>query len=324
MQTRQPRFFDSLASNSARKESKKQQDLLASRQYGLLERSQVLALVLSEAFIDNQLKQGRWVIRHPDVYLIAGAPWSPEQDILAAILAAGTEAVASHRTALWLRGIGPKQLPAVEITLPTHRPIQLKGVRVYRSLDIDKAAVSRVRRIPTTNPLRALVDAGAVFARDAVETLAREAVSKKLVTWPGLAAEVDRLAERGRRGVGVMRAILDSYNVTNRYTPSELEVRARKLFRRLGLPDPQCELVWGKEGEWRLDFYWSDFRICIEVDGWSVHASDTARRRDHRKQNRVQIDGNMVLRYDWYSIVKDHRRTGAELLEAFGRRRPLL
>jgi hypothetical protein len=320
MQTKPPAFFDSLATSGASKESKKQLRLLASRQYGLLERSQVLARGFAEAFIVNELRHGRWVIRHPDVYLIAGSPPSPEQDILAAILALGAEAVASHATALWLRGVGPRTLDLVEVTVPTHRSMKLNGVKVYRSLDIQRATVSIVRGIPTTNPLRALVDVGARLGRDQVEVLAREAVGKKLVTWPGLAAEVDRLAERGRRGVGVMRAILDGLNVTNRITPSELEVRARKLFRRLGLPEPVCEVVWGKESEWRLDFLWPALRICIEVDGWSVHASETARRRDHRKQNRVTLDGNIVLRYDWHDIVKDHRRTSAELLEAFASR----
>jgi hypothetical protein len=294
--------------------------LLGSKQYGLLERSQVLARGFTEAYIDNEIAQGRWLIRHPDVYLIAGSPWSDEQDILAAILALGPSAVASHRTALWLRGVGPRRLTVVEVTVPTHKSMRLKGVKVHRSLDIEKAAVSIIRRIPTTNPLRALVDAGACLTREEVEVLSRQAVGMKLVTWPALAAEVARLAERGRRGVGVMRKILDSLNVTNRFSPSELEVRARRLFRRLGLPEPTCEVVWGREGEWRLDFLWPSLRICIEVDGWSVHASEVARRRDHRKQNRVTLDGNMVLRYDWHDIVRDHRRTSAELLEAFAGR----
>jgi hypothetical protein len=320
MQTRTPAFFAALPSHDTVKAAKKQLDLLASRQYGLLERSQVLAIVVSEAFIDNQLKQGRWVIRHPDVYLVAGAPWSPEQDILAALLALGSAAVASHRTALWLWGVGPRTLDVVEVSVPLAQAPRLKGVVIRRSMDIHRADVSTLRRLRVTKPLRALIDAGAVLPRDSVESLAREAVSNKLVTWPGLAAEMERLAVRGRRGVGVMRKILDGYNVTNRFTPSELEVRARRLFDRIGLPAPTCEVVWGNDGEWRLDFFWPDLRLCIEVDGWSVHASDTARRRDHRKQNRVQIDGNMVLRYDWFDIVKDHKRTADELIDAFSRR----
>jgi hypothetical protein len=317
MQTKPQGFFAALPSNSTVKAAKKQLDLLASRQHGLLERSQVLALVPSEAFIDNQVKQGRWLIRHPDVYVIAGAPHSTEQDILAALLAAGPAAVASHRTALWLWEIGPRKLDVVEITVPLGQVLHLRGVIVRRSKDIHRAKPSIVRGIRVTNPLRALVDAGAVLPRDVVESRARDAVAKKLVTWPALAAEVERLAERGRRGVGVMRIILDAYNVTNRFTPSELEVRARKLFRQVGLPEPTCEVVWGNEGEWRLDFYWANLGICVEVDGWSVHASDVARRRDHRKQNRVTIDGNWVLRYDWFDVVRDHRRTGNELVEAF-------
>ena len=321
MQTKAQRFLASVPAYSDVTEAKKQLDLLASRQYGLLERSQVLALIPSEAFIDNQLRQRRWRRRFPDVYVIVGAPWSHEQDILAALLAAGSAAVASHRSALWLWGLGPRKPEVVEITVPRTQSIHLPGVIVRRSLDVHLASHSLVRGLRVTNALRTLVDAGAALPREVVESRARDAVGRKLVTWPALAAEVERLAERGRSGVGVMRAILDSFNVTNQFTPSELEVRARKLFSQIGLPTPQCEVVWGKEGEWRLDFVWPDLQLCIEVDGWSVHASEAARRRDHRKQNRVTIDGNWVLRYDWFDIVKDRRRTANEVAEAFARRR---
>jgi hypothetical protein len=314
-------FLATVGTYSALKAAKNPLELLASRQYGLLERSQVLDLTFSEGFIKNQLRQHRWRIRLPDVYVIAGAPWSHEQDLLAACLAAGRDACASHRSALWLWGLGPRTPPVVEITVPRPRALKLPGVITRRSLDIDRAVLSTVRGIPVTNPLRALVDAGAVLTRTEVDTVAREAVAKRLVTWPAIAAEVERLAERGRRGVGVMRSVLDGYNVSNRFTPSELEVRARRLFRQIGLPEPQCEVVYGKEGEWRLDFYWPAYRMVIEVDGWSVHASEDARRRDHRKQNRATIDGNWVLRYDWHSVVKESRATAKELLEAFNARR---
>jgi hypothetical protein len=228
--------------------------------------------------------------------------------------------MASHRSALWLWDLVPRKLGVVEITVPRTQSLKLPAVVVRRSLDVHRVTPSVVRGLRVTNPLRTLVDAGAALPRAEVEACGREAVAKKLVTWPAVAAEVERLAAKGRAGVGVMRAILDAYNVTNRITPSELEVRARALFKAIGLRDPVCELVFGNEGEWRLDFFWPDLKLCIEVDGWSVHASDAARRRDHHKQNAVTIDGNWVLRYDWFDIVKAPRATGAELRDAFRRR----
>src|SRR5262245_42195950 len=118
MQTKAQRFFGALPAHNTVKEAKKHLDLLASRQYGLLERSQVLAIVNSEAFIDNQIRQGRWSIRFPEVYLVVGSPWSYEQDLMAALLAAGAASVVSHRSALWLWDIGPRKLDFVEITVP--------------------------------------------------------------------------------------------------------------------------------------------------------------------------------------------------------------
>jgi very-short-patch-repair endonuclease len=105
-----------------------------------------------------------------------------------------------------------------------------------------------------------------------------------------------------------------------RYTPSQLERRARRLFRAIGLPQPQVEVVFGEHGEYRLDFYWPEADLVVEVDGWSIHAAPDARRRDFRKQNRVVLGNHWILRYDWFDVVDDSERTAAEVLEAYSAR----
>ena len=108
-----------------------------------------------------------------------------------------------------------------------------------------------------------------------------------------------------------------------RYTPSQLERRARRLFRALGLPEPQVEVKVGEHGDYRVDFYWPEADLMIEVDGWSIHATPLARRRDFRKQNRIVIGGHWILRYDWFDIVCDSEKAGEEIIEAYNARTSL-
>lgn len=76
-------------------------------------------------------------------------------------------------------------------------------------------------------------------------------------------------------------------------------------------------MVFGEFGEYRLDFYWPEAALVVEVDGWSIHAAPGARRNDFSKQNRIVISDRWVLRYDWFQVVHQAEHTGAELLEAY-------
>jgi len=79
----------------------------------------------------------------------------------------------------------------------------------------------------------------------------------------------------------------------------------------------------GDHGEFRVDFYWPEADLVIEVDGWSVHATPLARRRDFRKQNRIVIGGTCILRFDWVDIEYDTESSGEEMLEAYRTRTTL-
>jgi len=146
--------------------------------------------------------------------------------------------------------------------------------------------------------------------------------SRKLFTPKALDAEIARATTNGKRGVAALRAALKDVGV-GRYTPSQLERRARRLFRACGLPEPLVEVKFGDHGEYRLDFYWPEADLVIEVDGWSIHATPLARRRDFRKQNRIVIGNHWILRYDWFDIEYDAEGSGDEIIEAYTARTAL-
>lgn len=63
---------------------------------------------------------------------------------------------------------------------------------------------------------------------------------RKLFTPNALQAEIARATANGKPGITALRGALRELGV-GRYTPSQLERRAKRLFRALGLPDPQAE-----------------------------------------------------------------------------------
>ena len=175
--------------------------------------------------------------------------------------------------------------------------------------------------MPVTSPLRALLDTAAIEPELLDAALIR-GFATHLFTPKAVAAELDRCRTSGKVGVAALEHALHELGV-GRFTPSQLELRARRLFSEAGLPTPRLEVVFGDQGEYRLDFHWSDADLFVEVDGWSTHASPTARRRDHRKQNRVVMGDHWILRYDWYDVVHDTEHTAAEVVCAYRARTAL-
>jgi hypothetical protein len=288
------------------------------KQEGVITTAQARAAGLSQRQVDLMAERGEWRRPYRGVLIDNSAPITPMQAVVAASFAAG--GLASHRLCLWLWDLRPPAAPeAVEFSVAYGRSVRLPGVKIYRVKKMPPAYRKGV--VASTSPMRGLLDTAAV-APDIVSDAMIRAFSLKLFTPRALESELRRAAVNGKPGVSVLRAALKDMGV-GRYTPSELERRARQLFKACGLPAPQVEVVFGKHGEYRLDFFWPEADLVVEVDGWSIHATPTARRRDFRKQNRIVICNHWILRYDWVDVVEDAERTAAEILEAYRARTTL-
>ncbi len=106
---------------------------LAARQHGVVTRVQLRHLGLTDRQITARLSAGLLAPVHRGVLRVTAVPRSHEQALMAACLAGGSHAVASHRSAaaLWeLRGV---EHPPLEITVVAARP-RLDRVLVHRSL----------------------------------------------------------------------------------------------------------------------------------------------------------------------------------------------
>jgi very-short-patch-repair endonuclease len=93
------------------------------------------------------------------------------------------------------------------------------------------------------------------------------------------------LATRGRPGIGRSRAVLGRLD-PDPPTESELEAMFVRLVARRRLPSPerQASFDWLGSGRGRVDFWYPQQRLVLELDGRRFHlrvaAFESDRRRD--------------------------------------------
>jgi very-short-patch-repair endonuclease len=96
----------------------------------------------------------------------------------------------------------------------------------------------------------------------------------------------------GRRGRYRLRRALALYRPADHELDSGNEVRFLELCRREGLPEPRPTLI----GPYRVDFYWADVGIAIEVDGTAVHHTRKAFHEDRARDRSLATRGIQALR----------------------------
>jgi hypothetical protein len=284
----------------------------AERQHGLLTQPQAEESGIGRSSRHRRLESGRWELLYDGVYRVGGAPATLAQRRLAAVLAIGSLAAVSHRAAADVHGLWTSRPPVVEITTTDGLSPELDGVIVHRMADLHERWITRVDGVPCTTVARTLVDLGAVMPDTVVAEALDRALGRGSATIIGVRAALDAVARQGRRGVGVMRRVLQARTETEPVA-GVFEARMSRLLAVQGLPAavPEFE-VWTYAGMFvaRVDFAYPDLRLAMEVDGHSAHSSLDAFRRDRTRQNALVEAGWTVLRFTWTEVNRNSPHVG--------------
>lgn len=276
--------------------------------HGVMSRSALLALGVSDDEIEGRLANGSLRRLHAGVYATFGAPLTPEARLRAAQLAAGPGAVVSHRAALWLWGLLEDD-PPIEITAPRSSHPVPDGFVLHRPNVLRPIDVVERRQLRVTNPLRTLLDAGAVVPPAVVGDCVERALTSRLVTVRGLRVVLHDLGGPGRAGTGPLRRHLDRRALGDRRPESMLEpLMARLLYKDLGIGPIRYQPTLVLDGTIvRPDFLAELAKLAVEVDGLDAHSTRDALDRDLARQNLLIRHGYLVLRY----TITHLRRPGA-------------
>lgn len=269
---------------------------VAARQFGTFSRAQALTFGLSPEAISRRLSSKQWIQLFPKVYRLASAPRTPQQSLMGGLLWAGEDSLASHRSAVWLLGLGDFKPDIVELTLPRFRRPPA-GISVHVSTKIPNCDRSRKGPVRVTSVARTLIDLGAVVERDAVEIALEEALRRRLTSLEQLERRLADLISNGRKGPGVLKDILDRRYPGTWLSGSTLEVRVLQLLRRnrFPLPVPQFEIRNNGHFVARVDYAYPDINLILECESWQYHSDREPWYRDVRRYNEVASLGWRVI-----------------------------
>src|SRR4051794_30040297 len=263
-----------LRSTTARVPASRALHRYMARQRGLITHAQAILAGASDAFIHRRLASGEWIAVHVGVYRHASVPVTAEQEVLAAILAGGEHAVASHRTAAWLWKLlaAPYEIPEISVARRTSG--RLRSVLAHHPTDLVGRQIVLRNGIWVTDPMRTALDVAGVVPLHVAHLVVDRGIGNRLFTVEGLVAVLDRSGRRGRPGSGRLRQVLAERGVSAKgRPPSVLESRMALLLRRLGIADPVAEYVPFPGAPYRFDFAWPEIKVAVEVDGYGTHAA---------------------------------------------------
>ena len=268
---------------------------------------------------DRAVAGGRFVVLHPGVYGLAGDPPSPERAAHAAVLAAGADAVLSHRSAVavWLGRPWPQK---VQVTTPHPQSPALKGVRTWRCRTLEPESVAVQDGYPVTSLARTLVTCATVARPKELQLLVDEAVRLGLAQPADLVRDVSALRRRGRRGPVAVLEVLGDVPEDVTACDSLLEAMLMRLAAEEGLAPPVHHL---RVGPYELDFAWPDVQLAVEVDGFFVHGRWSQRGKDIARDLALSAMGWLVVRLGWLDLTKLAESTARGLRATIRTRAPV-
>ena len=294
----------------------------ADQHHGLVTRAAARTAGISETNWYRALRSGSLEAVHRNVARMVGTPATREQQIAAAVLAAGTGALASHRSAAYLWGI-PR---------PEHEPPDVMLVRRSRRATVDGACVHRPRdhldlkrvlrqNIATTNILRTLCDLGALDPRS-VPAAVGHVITNGLASPVALRRAVIRHSRRGRAGVPALRDALDEWVIDGKPVDSVLEPAMRKLVTTYKLPPVEFHPV---VGGYEIDFRFIGSNILHECDGWETHGRNKHQfEKDRTRDTELVALGNIVVRFTYRGITRRAPREAERIRDVVRRWAPHL
>lgn len=273
-------------------------DSIAQQQLGLMTTRQWLAGGGTYDELAWAVRRGRIVRVRRGVYRMAGAPITRDQEVLAACLAAGPSAVASHGSAGELWGLwGWIRAETVELTAFGGPHPELGGVLTHRVPELPLGHRRECRGIPATSPARTVCDLAPRLRSDVLERTVDDAQRRRLLRLPELHQCALSLVAEGRPLLGPLVDLLGRLGLEHHAGGSRSELRVLEVCRAAGLDLPLQEVHLDVDGHELIPDYLYPYElIVIEYQG-GAHWTPAAKRRDRRKRNLYSQAGLLVLEF---------------------------
>jgi very-short-patch-repair endonuclease len=204
----------------------------------------------------------------------------------------------------------PKQLEIV--TAADRRP---SGLIVHLSTTLLRRDIRRVQGLRVTSPARTMLDTATRLTPERLTRAINDLRLRDLLTISQLEDVIARNPKH--HAAALLRAHLEF--AQEEPTRSALEDRFLPLLRRHGLPTPVINThVCG----YRVDAYFPDHRLVVELDGWKSHRTKDRFLEDRRQDFAIlSATGITTVRLPYEDVTDTVIPQLREVLERRPRRR---
>lgn len=278
---------------------------LAGRQHGLAAMRQLTLLGYTEHGIRRRLEASVLFRVHRGVYAVAGSRDTFEFRVMAAVLAAGEGAIASHRCGAALYGLRRIRCDRPVITVSGRSAPQLDGIESHRRDILTGLDRARIGVIPVTSPTWAAVDLAGELDLTKSPERARlggvidDVLVRRLASISAFERLIERVAPSRLPGVAVLKELVAERRAGKRPSETGLEDELLEVFRAHGLPEPSRQYVLPLPGgsSARFDASYPDLLLGFEADGDTWHKGLLDHMRDEARDEECHRLGWTVRRY---------------------------
>lgn len=285
---------------------------MAAQLHGLVRRSDLVSLGATETEIQRRLGAGRLELVQRGVYYLDCVPATWKSQVLAAVMAAGPDALASHRTAGLLWGFDAVYGRIIELTVPFNEEPEPEGAVVHRTRRPN--AVEVLNGIPITSPEKTILDLASILGDKALSKAARSAIRLGLSTPEKMDQVVAMYGGRGVKGTRRTRRVIRMVADDHSGSVAELDLKDIILDAPVPAPIQQLRVRLPDGSNAYPDFSWPDRIRIIEVDGFGAHGSPEQFEKDLRRQNALMDLGWEIRRFTATEIREDPRRVRDEVV----------
>jgi hypothetical protein len=279
--------------------------LLISSQRGIVDSLQTRQVGIPEKAVRHRLRTGQWRRVQRGVYATFTGEAPREAKLWAAVRRAGDGAMLSHESAAEVHGLIDKPGAKIHVTVPhSRRPAQGKPIL---GMVIHRSDGSRPQRLPPWQLPRTVIE------DTVLDLVARSRTFDEAYGW------ISRALSRDLATAGMLRDALAARTrirwrawLTEALADAEegihfpLERRyARDVERAHGLPaaQRQARRAIGGKAHYKDNWY-SDYGICVELDGAAYHPPEQMLRDKRRDNINLAIDGAHTYRFGIVDVTE--------------------
>lgn len=252
--------------------------------------------------MDRALEGGLLQSAGRHAWRFAGTPPSWRGALRAGLFDLGPRALVGGRAAAALLGLDGFVEGPLEFIVPRADRRRRSAGLVRSTRDLDATDRSTVDGLSCTNAVLTVIHLAGFAGRTATANALDSAMRLRLVSTETVLRRLTAARRHGVAGVELMDELLLDAGVE-----SWLERRFLGLVRSAGLPPPQLQRVYRRDGRHvaRVDFDFAPWPVVVEVGGQKGYLTTSERQRQDRRRNELHLLGKVLYAFSYEDVTEE-------------------